>query len=133
MLFDLSTLAIPESAEVQLKHPVTNEPLFVDKEKTQIVGIQLASKSSAEYREAIYALQQRYLARKGKVATPEENKQESLELLLAVSLKGINFAYDGKELASAEDFKQLYEDPKFYWVKDQVDEALGEVANFLKQ
>jgi hypothetical protein len=133
MLFDLSQLAIPENAEVQLKHPATNELLFADKDKTQIVGIELASKSSAEYREAIDALQKRYLARKGKPSTPEENKQESLDLLLAISIRGINFTYAGKELATSEDFEALYQDPKFYWVKDQVDEALGDVSSFLKQ
>jgi len=133
MLFNLSDLALEESAEVQLKHPATKEPLFADKEKTQIVGIELEGTASAAYREAIGTWQKRYLARKGKPASIEESKQESIDLLVAVSVRGINFQYNGKEITTPEDFSELYQDPKFSWVKDQVDEALGDVSNFLKE
>jgi len=133
MLFNLSELALEESAQVQLKHPATGELLFADKEKTQIVGIEIEGEASASYRAAIDARSRKYLALKGKSMTPEDIRQNDVDLFAALSIRGINFSYNGKELATEEDFRELYQDPKYLWVNKQIDAAIGDISNFLKQ
>jgi hypothetical protein len=56
-----------------------------------------------------------------------------VNLLVTCSAGGVNLEYNGGALDSAEAFREFYSDPKFSWVKDQVDEALGDVGRFLDQ
>ena len=101
-------------------------------EKEGPVSITLHGTSSKNYRGAITAMQNRALKRGKKQATAEVMREESVELLTACSERGINFEYKGKPLLGASDFRELYSDPAFSWLKEQVDAALGNTENFMQ-
>lgn len=139
MSFDISNLALEATTFLQLKHPVSEEPLTVKDADgvDQPVGIELYGQASKQYRTAVQAMQNRALKRSasGKKSnlTAEEMQAESIGLLVACSAKAVNLNNGGEELDNAEAFRKFYADARFLWVKDQVDTALGEVANFLKE
>lgn len=130
-MFDLNTLAIKDSLDLHLKHPVTEELLYADAEKTQPVTITLWSTSSKPYRAAINAMQNRALKRGNKTQTAEQVRDEGTNLLAACSQSSKNLAYNGESVNDTETFRQLYNDDKFSWLKGQVDSALGDVSNFI--
>ena len=131
-MFNLDTLALNDTFEMQLRHPVSEELLFADREQTKPVAILIYGTSSKEYRNAISAMQNRQLKRGKKTATAEQMREEGVALLVACSDKAVNFQYKGQDVDSPEVFTALYSDAKFSWVKDQVDAALGDVSNFLE-
>lgn len=133
MTFNLDTLALKETTELQLVHPVNEQPLFADKEQNKAVAVALYGTSSKQYRNAITAMQNRQLRRGKKTATAEQLREESVNLLVACSDKAINFTYNDAPVEDADAFRALYSDPAFSWLKDQVDAALGDPSNFLKQ
>lgn len=132
-MFNLDSLALKETTELQLRHPVTEELLWADKEQTKPVAIALYGASSKQYRNAITAMQNRQLRRGKQKVNAETLKEESVRLLVACSDSGINLEYNGAPVDSEDVFTNLYSDPKFAWVKDQVDAALGDPSNFLDQ
>lgn len=131
-MFNLDTLALKDTVELQLKHPVTEELLFADAEQTKPVSIVLYGTSSKQYRNAVTAMQNRALKRGKKAPTAEEMREESVRLLVACSEKAINLSYKNAPLDNAEAFRELYNDPSYSWLKEQVDAGLGDVANFLE-
>lgn len=131
-MFNLDTLALKDTVELQLKHPVSDEPLFADAKQEQPVTIILYGTSSKQYRNAVTAMQNRALRRGKKQATVEEMREESIKLLVACTEKAVNLSYKGAPLDNAEAFRELYSDASFSWLKDQVDTALGDVSNFLE-
>lgn len=132
MTFNLDTLAFKDTTELQLVHPVNEQPLFADKEQNKPVAIALYGTSSKQYRNAISGMQNRQLRRGKKVATAEQLREESINLLVACSDKAINLTYKDAPVDNDEAFRALYSDPAYSWLKDQVDSALGDPANFLK-
>lgn len=136
MSFDLNTLALKDTYTLQLLHPVTREPLFADGETAKKpVEIELYGSASKQYRNAVKAMQNRQLKRKLKKvdAKAEELIQEGIDLLVACSAGANNLDIAGRPVGDEASFRALYADPKLSWVKDQVDEAVGDVANFLEQ
>lgn len=131
-MFNIDSLALNDTVQLQLKHPVSDELLFADKEQELPVAISIFGTSSKQYRNAITAMQNRQLKRGKKPATAEQMREEGVSLLVACSDKGVNFKYKGQDIDSVEVFTELYNDPKFSWVKDQVDAGLGDVSNFLE-
>jgi hypothetical protein len=132
MAFDLNSLAQKDSFTLQLKHPVSDELLFADDEKTLPVEIVLFGTSSKQFRNASIANQNAYIKRGKKPLTAEGMQASRIDLLVACSDKGNNIEYHGRAL-EGEVFRSLYSDPSFEWLKDQVDAAIGDVANFLDQ
>ena len=136
MTFNLDTLALKDTVDLQLRHPVTDEPLVTADGKP--VGIVLYGTASKQYRNAVTAMQNRALKRsqragkKDSAPTAEEMREESVRLLVACSEKAFNLEYKGAPLDNAEAFRSLYNDAAFSWIKDQVDAALGDVSNFLE-
>lgn len=131
-MFNLDTLSLKDTVSLQLRHPVSEELLFADEAKTKPVEIELHGTSSKNYRSAITAMQNRSLKRGKKQASAETMREESIELLVACSAKAKNFSYCGKPVSDDEAFRTLYGDAKFSWLKEQVDAALGDNANFLQ-
>lgn len=132
-MFNLDSLALKDTVELQLRHPVSDELLFADEEKTKPVAIVLFGTSSKQYRNAITAMQNRQLRRGKKAVSAELMREESVNLLVACSDKAVNFTYKGNTVADEDAFRALYSDPAYSWLKDQVDSALGDVSNFLEQ
>jgi hypothetical protein len=131
-MFDINTLAIRDSVNVQLRHPVSDELLFADEGKTQPVQAVLWGTSSKQYRAAINAMQNRQLKRGKKQASAEVMREEGVQLLVACTQKFDNLSHDGVVVDNEEAVRALYTDDRYSWVKTQVDEALGDVANFIK-
>jgi hypothetical protein len=132
-MFNLDSLSFRDTTDLQLRHPVTDEPLFDgNPEDGKIVGIALYGTSSKQYRTAITAMQNRQLRRQKQKVNAETLREESVKLLVACSAHGINLDGPGGIALDNEDaFNALYSDPKLAWVKEQVDAALGDPANFL--
>lgn len=131
-MFNLDSLSLKDTVTLQLRHPVSDELLFADEDKKQPVSIVLYGTSSKQYRNAVTAMQNRALKRGKKQPTAEQMREESVELLVACSEKAINLSYKGEALDNDAAFRDLYSDPSFSWLKDQVDSALGDVSNFLE-
>jgi hypothetical protein len=131
-MFNLDSLSLKDTVELQLRHPVTDELLFADEEKKEQVAIVLYGTSSAQYRNAVTAMQNRQLKRGKKQVSAEVMREEGIDLLVACSEKAINLSYKGKPVDNDASFRELYSDPAFGWLKDQVDQGLGDTSNFLK-
>jgi hypothetical protein len=132
-MFDLNTLAVEETADMKVRSPIDGEVLIA-KDGSEVT-IQLYSTSSKKYRNAVTAMQNRQLRRSAKKdkVTVELMREEQVELLVAASAGSKGLAIGDKPVASAEDFRSLYSNPAFGWLMDQVNEALGDVANFIRQ
>lgn len=135
-MFDLSTLALKsEATDVQLRHPVTDDLLWDNPEAQEgPVVISVYGPGSKPHRDAITAMQNKALKRgKKAVLTAEQLKQEGIDLLVACSAGSKNFQYNGQAVESPAQFRSLYADPAFSWLKEQIDSAIGDVSNFLGQ
>ena len=128
---DLSTLALKDTFTLALKHPVTDEVL-ADGDK--VVSIELFGTASKQYRNAVTSMQNRALRRQARKEKPnvEQIRDESLNLLVACTAGTANLAIDGKAVVDEEGYRKMYADPRFSWIRDQVDEALGDTSNFLE-
>lgn len=133
-MFELTDLAVKDTMELHLRHPATSELLYADEEKTKPVSITLHGKSSKPYRTVVTAMQNRNLRRKqkGEKASAEQMLEEGLEMLVSISADSDNLSVDGKPVKTPEQFRKLYSTPKLFWVKEQVDEAVVDVSNFLE-
>lgn len=124
------TAAADKGFELELLHPVTKAPLGV------FVG--LVGKDSTVFREHVrrtandrlrkQAMQQR----RGKdvdVPTVEKIEAEAIELLAACTTGWRNLEYRGVSLPfSAVNARVIYTD--LPWIREQVDEAIGDLENF---
>jgi hypothetical protein len=132
-MFKLENLSMKDTVELQLRHPVSDELLFADEDKSAPVAIVLYGTSSKQYRNAITAMQNRSLKRGKKQVSAEVMREEGVELLVACSEKALNLSYKDAPVDHDDAFRELYSDPTFSWLKDQVDTALGDISNFLNQ
>ncbi len=132
-MFDINTLALKKDTfPLHLAHPATGEPLFADAEGKKPVRIHVYGTASKEYRDAVKGMQNRQLKRgKNKTATVAEIQEEAIELLVAISDTSDELEYEGKSVTTPAVFRELYADSRFSWVREQVDAAVSEVANFL--
>lgn len=136
MSFNLASLALVDTFTFQLKHPADGTLLFADEAETEPLTITVYGKSSKQYRNAVTAMQNRTLRRnhKKEVPTVEALLKEGTDLLVACSASAANLTLDDQQPINDEaSFRKLYTDPRFSWVKDQADEALGDISNFLAQ
>jgi hypothetical protein len=133
---DISDLSIADSTTFQVTHPVTGENYFADKEDKLPVMITVASTASKPYRAAVSAMHNRSNIRKRqgkKDLSAEEEKEEGVKLLTACFLGAENLFYKGNLIEDQSDFRELLADDKMSWLKLQVDQALGNIANFINQ
>lgn len=132
----LSTQAACEKGfELELKHPVTKAPLGV--------FITVLGKDSHTFRnftrERGNAMirKQVELQRRGKQVEPptlEQAEKDSIDLLVAVTTgwrtgDEPTVTHDGRALPfNADNVRFLYKES---WIRDQVDEAVGDLENFM--
>jgi len=139
MSFDIASLSINESTVLHLTHPGTGEKLYADDAKKKPITITVGSTSSREYRDYMAGVRNRNLQRqraaKGRdvIITPAEQLEEGLGLLTAVCFGAENLVYNGKAVKTSADFRELLDDPKMSWVKEQVDQTVGSVDVFIKE
>lgn len=116
----------PRTGSMPVKHPVTGEP-------TDAV-ILVAGVDSEQYQVAQRQAWERRLDRSSQgrnKPTFEEYEQDGLELLVACTVGWSGLSKDGKDLdytpAAA---RKLYSDPRYVWLRTQVDRFIGDRANF---
>jgi hypothetical protein len=120
-----------EGTEMILRHPVTSAPLYQDDLTEKAVTITLAGADSSRFRAAERANRNKRL--KGlRMRTPsaEEIDEDGLELLSRCTLAWDGVELDGQVLACTQaNARMLYK--RLPWVREQVDNFMGDRANFL--
>lgn len=137
MTFELNSLALSDETTVQLVHPVTEVPLFApvgknEDSESKPVQVTVKGTASQAYRRAVDAMMKKAAKRGKREATPEEIREQSVDFLVALSVKIDNLTLDGAAVDNADAFRKLYSDARFDWVKDQVNAAISDVQGFLK-
>lgn len=119
-----------EGFEVQIYHPGTNEDLGIT--------INILGKDSDEFQKVSRAQSKKRMAKLAKgggfrtsVISVEEIDRDGLELLAACTKSWSGVIVEGKTVECNKDNAiDLYE--RFPWIKEQVDAAMGDRANFIK-
>lgn len=114
--------------DVQIYHPGTNEDLGIT--------IKVLGKDSDEFRKISQAQSKKRMAKISKAGfrnsnVPlEEIERDGLELMAACTKAWTGVVIDGKALeCNAVNAIELYE--RFPWIREQVDLAIGDRANFI--
>lgn len=133
---DTST-ASDKGAKIPILHPVSKEPVGIN--------ITILGKHSSTFRELVRdninkrVKQESLAARRGKPLDPrtaEEIEREALEMLVACTMgwdSGPDKPYivfeDKKLEFSAQNALLVYS--KLIWLREQIDEAIGDLENFI--
>jgi hypothetical protein len=133
MSFDLNTLAKENVTTIHIVHPATDAPLYADEAKTSPVQIIVYGTSSKQYRDKVLAMNNARLKRGKAKPTAEGIESDAIELLVACSKEAINLKLDGEPINTPEAFRKLYSNPSYDWLREQVDNSIGEASNFLQQ
>lgn len=127
-MFDLATLKQSQMdfAAVEITNPATGEPTGIK--------ITLAGPDSDAYRKIAMKVQNEQLQyamkNRGKT-TAERLAANALETLIGATVSWEGLAEDGKELeCTPENVRRVY--TEFPFIKEQVDEFLGDRRNFFK-
>ena len=132
MPFDLTTLDTGEAAEMgatlEVLHPTENTPLGIT--------ITLAGADSDVYRKmvnkSVNKRVQRIKPGQSIPFTAEEQEESGLNLLAACTLAWEGVVVEGETLpCNTENAKMVYR--RFPWIKEQVDQFIGDRANFLSR
>jgi hypothetical protein len=133
---------IEGAVPIQLRDPITNEPLWdvkhkgTDKEEKLPVNVLLYGQDSAQFKQRQRVLMDRRieagLQRKGKPKiNAEVVEEEGLRTLVAYIAGWENLEVDGK----APEFNPKNAEilvKRFGWLEEQVDEAIMDRSNFIK-
>jgi hypothetical protein len=130
-MFDVKSLAIRDTFVLHLKHPVTEDNLYADEAKKQPITITLSSTASKAYRKFVNAMHERAIKRGVKKQSAEEKRAEGVELLVAVCISSENLVYNKQPVQTEADFRALLSDDTVSWIKEQVDNALGDKELFI--
>lgn len=151
MTFNLADLNAATASEttfdLELKHPTTDAPLgmFV-----QIIGSQSEKVRSVSNRQSNALIKDNFAAQRGGKApsiTVETSQKRQAELAAAATVgwysqepakagekpkREDGLPFGDKRLTFSEDEAvRLYSDPAYQWLVKQVDDAVGDLANFL--
>jgi hypothetical protein len=124
---DLSSLALEQTAEMVVKHPVTG----VD---TDIV-IVLCGKESKQYRDAFAAQAKKAAAMKSTDSDYQEKLSElGLDIFIKCTKDWRNVELDCAPLeCTPENVAMLYNDERFVWIHNQIAAFMEKRANFMKR
>lgn len=129
MAFNARSKAYDETATLTLVDPETGAEIEADGAP---VTVTVYGAASNKHRKAVDALLKATNKRGKRDATLEERRQDSIDFLVALSVETSNFVDDEDEpIKTAEQFKKLYSDESVSWVRDQVQEFIGDPLNFL--
>lgn len=134
MTFDISSLASDgDTFEIQIINPKTELPLLGDGGRP--VSVTVYNPGTRAFQQAKAKQENRLLnriKRKGKMEETAEEKAEGLaDFLTTVTVSFNNFVYGGMEPGPAM-FRACYLDPRIGWLPQQVNNDLGDWANFTK-
>lgn len=119
-----------EGFSVRIYHPGTNEDLDIT--------INVLGKDSDEFQKVSRAQSKKRMAKMQKggfrstTAIPvEEIEADGIQLLAACTKTWAGVVMDGKTIdCTADNAVMIYE--RFPWIKEQIDTAIGDRANFIK-
>lgn len=127
-MFDLAAFKNDQldTAEITITHPGTGEPTNI--------RIKVAAPDSAHYKKVSMRVQNEQLQfamkNRGKT-TAERLAQNSLEILVGATVAWGGIAENGTPLpCTPENVRRVYTD--FAFIRDQVDEFLGDRRNFFR-
>lgn len=151
-MIDLAKLNAAEASEatfdLELRHPVTEEPtgLFIS-----LVGLHSAEVRRVKDAQVNDILRRNFEAQRkakdAKAPTVEEGQKRTSKLLASATVgwftkepgkrgepdkvtQGLPFDGTRIEFSKAE-AERIYDHPGFEWLRAQVDEAVGDLANFM--
>lgn len=144
--YDVSTVEVSDTFDVEILHPKTQDPMIVGGETTEDpetgakkttggkpMTVTVFGPGSKVFKAAQSVQSNRAIARfkaKGKgESTPEEDAANTARFLSACTVSFNNFGYKGME-AGREMFRALYLDPKMGWLTEQVNKEMGDWSNF---
>ena len=130
MSFEITSEEVVETTLVHLVN-ANDEKLFT--EDGEAVSVEVYGKASKQYRQALSALSRKNVLRKGKTQSFETNVEDNIDLLVAVSKTSHNLKMVGVDVTTAEQFKALYSNPKLFFIKDAIQTAIEDNANFTKK
>ena len=127
---DLNVLGTAqESCVMELLHPVTQEVILDDKGKAFSLSLLSAdtNKYKAEYSKVIK------LARSKKTEqTMRESEERACELLAEVTTD-CHLIMDGKKVVNDKaSICELYLNPQYSWIREQVEQFMRDRSNFIK-
>lgn len=127
-MFDISKLAVKETAVVELESP-DGEPLTNDQGETLSVtvygpGSKQFQRAQGKRNRAILE----YVRKGGKKMKDEEQRELDAEFLADCTASFNGFVY--KDLTGYDMFKAAYLDPAIGFIAEQVNKAIGDWANF---
>lgn len=130
--FDMDSIdtrgANNKAAVLILTHPLTRKPLLTD--DNQHVTISLLGADSDVSEKMQRGTQRRRLKNLNVKMTPEELEEESLSLLVALTVEWQNVGKNGVELECTPDnVRMIYTERP--WVRKQADAFVGDLSNYL--
>lgn len=127
-MFDISKLAVKETAVIELESP-DGEPLL--NENGQVLSITVYGPGSKQFQRAQGKRNRailEYVRKGGKKMKDEEQRELDAEFLADCTASFNGFVY--KDLTGYEMFKAAYLDPAIGFIAEQVNKAIGDWANF---
>jgi len=118
-----------ESSEVQLRHPVTDEPLFADAAGKKPLIAEIYGKHTKAYKNA-FTKMLRVDSKRNKTPSAQETAKRGMELLTAcvVGFKNLENLETENGKVDPTDIAGTLE--SVFWIKDQVDQAIVDLENF---
>lgn len=133
---DLNDLAIEteKTFEVHLEHPKTGAKLY-NGDVPMVVLVY--GEQSESYQKAQKAILNKRLAMQGKkrgnTMTADELEAETLELMSKAVAGWSGLTMGGQEFPySVDNARKLLQNKSFVWIRDQIDQAITDTANFMK-
>ena len=121
---DLNAIVIKETSACKIKHPGNGESLGV--------VINLYGQDSKVYQKASKKNLNTILKKGAKNTNADQVEARSLDLLAACTESWIELDWEGAPLeCTFENARMIYKERA--WIKEQVDEHLGDRANFLQK
>lgn len=136
VLFDLASLdtvkASNDGAEIEIRHPLTNAPLGMFVTVVGKDGDIFRQFQREKFNELLRA--EAHAKARGKQTPPksaEDYEDDMLTMLVRCTKGWRNVIYDKEPLDfTAENVRMVYK--KAPWFRDQINEAVGDLANFMK-
>lgn len=121
-----------DTIEVILVHPNTLEPLMNEGTKKREMSITLHAPHSKEYKKLVHEQTDKRLAqmqKSKKVQISAADLEKSSIDVLAKATKEWDITYDGESpKLSVTKAKEIY--TEYFWIKDQLEEAINETLDF---
>jgi hypothetical protein len=130
MAFDISSLAVKETAVIELENP-NGDPLT--NEAGEAISITVYGPGSKQFQKASGVRNRailEYVRKGGKKMKDDEQRELDAEFLATCTASFNGFVY--KDYTGYEMFKAAYLDPSIGFISEQVNKAIGDWANFTK-